>query len=261
MTTILITGGTDGIGRQVAQRLPDAELILVGRSQQKADAALEVLPNARFMQADLSLMSEACRLASELPPLDAVIHCAGVMLPKRTLTAEGIETVFAVQYLSRWLLTRELIPMLQQAEKPVVISVSAGGAFPLRLNWNNLMGEKFYHGAVALIHESIANDMQMMDYQQRVEDVQFYCYGPFWVPGTGLMAQMPGWFRWIGDVSGKFIGYTPEEAADDIVRLLHTQPEGVLFGRKLKPATPTRWKQNHLEKLRQVSESLVSQAL
>lgn len=273
--TVVITGGTDGIGQQTALQLADEEtqIILIGRTKQKADAAINTIKSQapdtdiQFWQADLSLMRDTLRIANrineELTQLNTLIHCAGVMLPQRTLTDEGIETVFAVQYLSRWLLTKDVMPLLQKSTTPCVISVSAGGAFPLRLDWNNLMGEKFYHGAVALIHESIANDMQMMDYQQQYPSIQFYCYGPFWVPGTKLMSQMPSWFQWIGDVSGRLIGYTSKEAGEDVATLSQTQPIGDLFGRKLTPKKPTRWKANHenLRRLRQLSADLVQQAL
>ena len=45
-------------------------------------------------------------LGKERPPLQGIVHCAGVMKRRRTLSTEGLESVFAVQYLARYIISK-----------------------------------------------------------------------------------------------------------------------------------------------------------
>ncbi|MBV9351606.1 MAG: SDR family NAD(P)-dependent oxidoreductase [Mycobacterium sp.] len=75
-----------------------------------------------FLRADLTLASEAHRLADEVKSrcdhLHYLVHSAGMVRGRRALTAEGVESNFAVNYLSRFALTNRLLPPLQAASMP-----------------------------------------------------------------------------------------------------------------------------------------------
>src|SRR5690349_22729671 len=121
--TALVTGGTDGIGKEVARGLAIAghRVILVGRDREKGErAASEIKETTRnaeitYRQADLSLASETCRLGDEIMRLYPQVHYlvlgAGAVRGRRQLTAEGIESTFALNYLSRFALTQRLLPI------------------------------------------------------------------------------------------------------------------------------------------------------
>ncbi len=121
----LVTGGTDGIGKEIARGLVrrGVEVVIVGRDADKGDRAVAELreagdnPRLTFLAADLSLMREVHRLADQVerrwPRLHYLVHSAGVVLGRRVLTAEGIETNFAVTYLARFALTLHLLPHLE----------------------------------------------------------------------------------------------------------------------------------------------------
>src|SRR6266481_3396727 len=126
----LVTGGTDGVGKEVAYGLARAghRVILVGRD---ADEGARVEREMRettdntdvqFLQADLSLVREANRLPDEIAgrwsALHYLVHSAGVVRGRRELTAEGIESNFAINYLSRFALTGRLLPLLETAGQP-----------------------------------------------------------------------------------------------------------------------------------------------
>lgn len=127
--TALVTGGTDGIGKEIARGLARAgcRIVVVGRSQQKGSrAAAEIQwtsgnPNVEFLQADLSLKSEAKRvtreIASRWSSLKYLVHSAGIISDRWALTSEGIESNFATNYLSRFVLTQGLLPLLIEAGK------------------------------------------------------------------------------------------------------------------------------------------------
>ena len=123
----VVTGGTDGIGKEIARGLAQimAELVIVGRDAGKgARAQREIGASAKncdvhFVQADLSLVREAHRLgdavAKRWPTIHYLVHSAGFVRGRRVLTAEGLESNFATNYLSRFALTTRLLPALQAA--------------------------------------------------------------------------------------------------------------------------------------------------
>lgn len=135
--THLVTGATDGIGRALAIRLADVgqTLAIVGRSEEKVQAVLKELHNAGPKQqhlgftADLSLMSEVDRLSAEiitkLPDLNRVVLCAMALPGFQGLTAEGIESGLAVNYLSRVHLLNKLLPLLKTQPETRVVSFAS----------------------------------------------------------------------------------------------------------------------------------------
>ncbi len=126
----LITGGTDGIGKEIARRLAllGVQILIVGRDLAKGKRAeLELREssgnrNVDFFPADLSLIREAQRVASEVrrrfSTLHYLVHSAGLVRGHHQLTEEGVESNFAINYLSRFALTNSLLPLLQYSGYP-----------------------------------------------------------------------------------------------------------------------------------------------
>ncbi|MFD0897395.1 SDR family NAD(P)-dependent oxidoreductase [Loigolactobacillus binensis] len=110
MKTILITGGTSGIGAGLAQHYlaNGDQVIIVSRSK-------GALPNAIYLQADLSLAAENYRIAELISTtygkIDGLILCAvdQAYRQKPLMTTEGLEVTFALQYLSRYILSHQII--------------------------------------------------------------------------------------------------------------------------------------------------------
>jgi len=112
----LITGGTSGIGSGVARYLARSgwNVTLVGRDRERG-ARIAAETAGTFLQADLSLMSEVHRIAGQVEAsFDALILCAGVvsMRSNPSLTAEGLETTFATNYLSKFAISQLLLPKI-----------------------------------------------------------------------------------------------------------------------------------------------------
>jgi NAD(P)-dependent dehydrogenase (short-subunit alcohol dehydrogenase family) len=128
--TALVTGGTDGVGKEIARALAQrgARLIIVGRDADKgARAEREIRASSdnkdvEFIRADLSLVREARRLGDEVasrwPAMHYLVHSAGIVRGRRVVTAEGIESNFATNYLTRFELTVRLLSALRAAGRP-----------------------------------------------------------------------------------------------------------------------------------------------
>lgn len=270
----IITGGTDGIGKSCAMRLArlGADLVLVGRNAEKGQHAVHEIQaiaqgsRVTYWQHDLSLMREVQRLAeiiqTEYAHVDMLVQAAGVMLPRRVLTAEGLETVFAVQYLARFQLMRLLLEARRIAEQSHIVSVSAAGTIPIPLNFNNLNGERFYNGIYALIHESVANDLFGLRLLRLHPKLQFYNYGPFYVP-TGLFTNMQWWFKLINRTVGRLVATTPEVASQDVFNLLTGALPSGLYSRRLRNIKPTRYRSDTAvqDRLWEISEQMIEKAL
>lgn len=137
MKTVLVTGGTDGIGRETASQLLGRGLhVLVhGRTEKKATHHAEALARGQqdakttAVWGDLSSMEQVAALARQVreraPALDVLINNAGVFERSRRLTADGFEMTMAVNHFAPLLLTRLLLPALAAAPAGRVVTVSS----------------------------------------------------------------------------------------------------------------------------------------
>jgi len=150
---VVITGATSGIGYYTARKYASmgADILTVNRNRQKSEALCneivkEFSVKCTYLIADLSLLSEIKRVADELSnldsPIDVLIHNAGVYLTKKELTADGLEKVFVVHYLSAFIINYKLIDKFKLHGKGRIILVGSEGhrfaAWGLRLddlNW------------------------------------------------------------------------------------------------------------------------------
>ena len=117
MKTILITGATDGIGKQTALNISEAghSVTIVGRNKEKCDQIVNEFisqtknENINYIQADLSLISEVNRISSHIKDnfssLDILINNVGALFSKREETGEGFEKTFALNHQSSFALT------------------------------------------------------------------------------------------------------------------------------------------------------------
>ncbi|MGW5353328.1 SDR family NAD(P)-dependent oxidoreductase [Streptomyces sp. NPDC004031] len=170
MPTAVITGGTDGIGRALADTYlaRGHEVLIVGTNPAKGEAFLAAAARsgaadrARFLRADLSLVAENHRVVdhvtSAYPALDLLVLGARYHRSTRAETPDGFESTFALYYLSRHLLSHGLIGPLSRAERAVVLSFGAVGlAGPVR--WDDLQLRRGYPGAGALGHGGALCDL------------------------------------------------------------------------------------------------------
>ena len=165
--TVLVTGGTTGIGRSTAVGLAamGAHLAIVGRDRRRTeDAAREICAaggSADAFVADLSVQSEVRRLAGEVLSRDLRIHVlvnnVGGFWNTRHVTADGLERTFALNHLAPFLLTNLLLDRLRQCTPSRVVTVSSNAQAMGRIDFDDLQGERSYSGARAYNQSKLAN--------------------------------------------------------------------------------------------------------
>ncbi|GGQ57925.1 SDR family NAD(P)-dependent oxidoreductase [Streptomyces flaveolus] len=179
MKTLVIAGGTDGIGRALAERhlARGDSVFVIGRNPAKGRAYLEraerhgAADRARFVTADLSLLAQTSAAVDEITreasSVDALVLCARHYQYRRTVTAEGYEENFALFYLSRYLLGHGLVESLRKAERPVVVNVAGPGAGLGVVRWDDLQLRHGYHGGAALGQGGKLNDLLGVAFAER----------------------------------------------------------------------------------------------
>lgn len=166
--TVLISGGTDGMGRATAlERLARGDrVIVIGSSEAKGQALLQETGRSerlRFLRADLSSIAETERVIAQITEehevLDALLLFANRVNPRRTQTVDGLESTFALYYLSRYLLGHRLRPLLEAALSGVVINVAGVGATAGRIHWEDPQLTRRYGQVRAQLQAGRANDL------------------------------------------------------------------------------------------------------
>lgn len=188
---IVISGGTDGMGRALA--LTRAErgdrLVVIGSNQDKgrrllADAERSgVGGRITFVRADLSSVSETRTVIDEIAAqhevIDALCLFANRQSPARTVTAEGLERTFALYYLSRYVLSHELAPLLRRSPAPVIVNVAGVGMTKGQIHWGDLQLERRYSTIAAQLQAGRANDLLGVAYAgQRDNPIRYVLYHP-----------------------------------------------------------------------------------
>jgi NAD(P)-dependent dehydrogenase (short-subunit alcohol dehydrogenase family) len=142
MGTMLITGASDGLGRELAYALAEQghELVVHGRDAARLAEVAE-RTGAEAIQADLASLDQVRRLASEVTSrhdrLDVLVNNAGIGFGRpgaaRQLSADGHELRLAVNYLAPYLLTRLLLPLLMRSVPARIVNVASMGQAPVDL--------------------------------------------------------------------------------------------------------------------------------
>lgn len=154
--TCIVTGASTGIGQAIAQGLAaqGARVVLVCRNRARAEATQTVLraatgnPAIDIALADLSSQTEIRRLARELlarySRVHVLINNAGVVNAKRTMTVDGIETVFAVNHLAYYLLTQLLLSRLVDSAPARIVNVASDAHHWDTLDFDDLQNTRRY---------------------------------------------------------------------------------------------------------------------
>ena len=148
---MLVTGSTDGLGREIARALAaeGANVIVHGRNAERGQALVAEIKaagkgSATFIQADFASLKAvndfAATVAKRYPKLDLLVNNAGVAGGERRVSADGHELQFAVNYLAGWVLVNRLRPNLAAAAPSRVVNVASLSANAI--DFDDVMLEK-----------------------------------------------------------------------------------------------------------------------
>jgi retinol dehydrogenase 14 len=230
-TTVLITGGTSGIGNAtaVAMAAMGANVVVVGRNQERGGAAVEEIKaqshneSVELMLADLSVQAEVRRLAEEFleryDRLDVLVNNAGLVQSKRTETPDGIETTLATNHLAPFLLTNLLIERLEQSAPSRVITVSSEAQRWGTMDFEDMQSRRKYRGFPVYGMTKLANIMFTYELAERLDGtgVAVNCLHPGSVGtnfGQNNRGAMALFFR-----TFKPFMRSPEQGADTLIWL------------------------------------------
>ena len=169
--TVLITGGTGGIGKAAAIGLASmgARVGITGRDRARAEEAAAAIagesgnPAVDVFVGDLSSQAEVRRLAAEVlsayPRLDVLLNNVGGFWAHRHVTADGFEHTFALNHLAPFLLTGLLLERLIASAPARIVTVSSGAQSMGRIDFDDLMGDVKYSGQRAYNQSKLANVM------------------------------------------------------------------------------------------------------
>ncbi len=227
--TVLITGANTGIGRATALALAGmgTEIVMLCRNQESGQKAMEEIkeesgnPDIDLLVADLSVQADVRRAAGEFAARYAKLHIlinnAGVILPHRLVTGDGLECTLAVNYLAPFLLTNLLLDRLKAAAPARIINVASGAQ--MAIDFADLQGEKRYSSLRAYGKSKTALILYTYELARRLAGtgVTANCLHPGGVR-TGIFRHYTSPFKFIVDISGPMMR-SPKKGAQTPVYL------------------------------------------
>lgn len=248
----LVTGGSGGLGKQIALSAAKAgaTVTIAARSASKL---AEVISEAKTMGitgidsmiCDFSLQSDTSRFLKELVgsgrKVDVLVNNVGVLNDDHTLTAEGREASFAINFLSHYLLTEGMIKgHAFGAKDPLVINMTSGGGYNVPLSaamMNNLDPTKYNGSGAYGFHkraQMVINQYWRDKY--RGLGLNFYVMHPGWADTDGVKRSLPRFRKIL-----KTILRDAESGSDTAIWLAAVRPpqeekESVWFDRAQRAA-------------------------
>jgi len=272
--TVVITGGTSGIGEVAAEKLAakGARIVLVARDRLRAEAALTHIAGANPLAqhtvhyADLSRLSEMKRVAAEIaaaePAIDVLINNAGAMFASRQETADGLELTFALNHMAYFVVTSGLLERLKATPGARIVSTSSDAHQYGKLDFDDLQSKQNYRGMRVYGTSKLANIVFTRALARRLEGtgVTANCLHPGFVD-TRFGSNNAGFLGFGFGIAKSIAAISPEAGARTIVHLA-SSPEvagksgGYYY--KCALAVPSEAAQNDAdaEKLWTVSEEI-----
>jgi NAD(P)-dependent dehydrogenase (short-subunit alcohol dehydrogenase family) len=238
--TVLVTGGTSGIGKAtaVAMAAMGADVVITGRDPERGGLAVEEIRaestggSVELILADLAVRAEVRRLAEEFRErhdrLDVLINNAGLVQSERTETPDGIETTLAVNHLASFLLTNLLLDLLKKSAPSRIVTVSSEAQRWGNMDFEDLQSRRDYKGMPVYGMTKLANIMFTYELAERLKGtgVTSTCVHPGAV-NTRFGANNRGPMTLLFRLSKPFMR-TPQQGADTLIYLASSwEVEGI----------------------------------
>ncbi len=251
--TALVTGSTDGIGKEIALGLARAgfRVFVHGRNRPKVEHAVGELIAAAApardaggtvegISFDLGSVASTKKGASELGErlgsdggLHVLVNNAGIFASERVVTGDGAEATLAVNHVGHYLLTQRLLPWLRRGAPARVIVMTSIANTRGRIHLDDLSLERAFSGYAAYAQSKLANIMHVLDLATTYppEVLSAYAIHP------GVIST-----KLLRDGFGPVRGASPAQGAEMAIRLATAdtveEPTGTYYSEGV-PTPPT----------------------
>ena len=224
----IVTGANTGLGKEITIGLvkKDIKVIMACRNLSKAETAkaeiLKIVPTAdlEIMELDLSSLKAVRTFASAFKEkyqhLNLLIENAGIMIPQYSKTEDGFESQLGVNYLSHFLLTNLLFPLLNKTEGARITTTSSIAHESGRIDFDNLNWEKNYSKMEAYRQSKLACLMFAYELQRKIDATGSKVLAVSAHPGvskTNLFKNLPLFIQIISTPFIPFLTHPPKKAA------------------------------------------------
>jgi len=236
----LVTGANSGIGKETARKLAEmgAAIVMVCRSRERGEKAMADIrktshsDSVELLLADFASLDSVRALVKGFgekhDALHVLINNAGVARVRRSVTADGFETTFQVDYLSHFLLTNLLLELLKTSSPSRIVNVSSASHYGGHVNFDDLQMKKGYGVMKAYSQAKLAQVLFTYELSKRLEgtSVTANCLHPGAV-ATNIWGSAMGPFSFLGRISKLFL-ISPEKGAETVVYLASSpEVEGI----------------------------------
>ncbi|HSW68335.1 MAG TPA: SDR family oxidoreductase [Bacteroidales bacterium] len=272
---VLITGANSGIGKATAINLAKtgAKVVMLCRNKDRGQIALQEVmkaslnQNVELMICDLGSLSNirefTAAFKSRYPRLDVLINNAGVILPGYNITSDGFELQFGVNHIGHFLLTTELLPLLEAAGNARIINVSSGAHKIGKIYFDDVNLSKNYSFWRAYAQSKLANVLFTYSLAEKLKNstVTVNCVHPGAVATQLGVNRDTGFGKWIKRILQPFF-LTPEKGAETIIYLATQMENPTITGKyfvrkKLRPSSKLSYRKDLADRLWQLSEQMI----
>ncbi|SDH83767.1 short chain dehydrogenase [Sinosporangium album] len=247
MRTIVITGGTDGMGAALARHFLSAgdRVAVIGRSRAKFDALLaavgdpSAVERAEFVAADLSLMADSRRVVAQLTArfeqVNALVLAASYIRRHRHVTAEGHEASWALFFLSKHLLVTGLAEPLRASGRPVIANTSVPGAKAEALDFDDPELTQGFTFGKSNAQQRRANELLGILATRDIPDLSYVTWGPAGLVRSSFAGEVGAGMKIAATILGPLIGQQPDDAVRPLIDLIDNPTPGRAAYRGHKP--------------------------
>ncbi len=272
----IVTGASSGIGKAIALGLAQigATVVLVCRDKNRGESALNEIKqkyqnsSVDLFVADLS-SQESIRVlvrqyVDKYKQLHVLVNNAGTFFTKRHVTVDGIETVFAVNYLAPFLLTNLLLDTLKRSTPSRIINVAGAHHNKGKINFDDLQGAQDFNGSRAIAQSKLALVLYTYELAKGLEGtgVTVNCSDPGMVATnlTDKDEDFPKFFKYMFKLVKPFMKSPAKGAETSIYLASSPEVEGItgqyFANKKIIKSSPASYDINTARRLWDVSVSL-----
>ncbi len=252
-STVIVTGGTSGLGRECARALvtdPELQVVITSRDPGRVESAAASI-GAHPMVLDLASLASVRTFTRELvaaglPPLQAVVCNAGLQFTHRARTEDGVEATFGINHLGHLALVEGLLSCLEAPARIVFVSSGThdpanrtgmphplhASAYQLAYPPTEVEGDSAAKdGRRRYTTSKLANVLTTYALARRLEDrgITVNAFDPGLMPGTGLARDAGMLARAVFATVAKALVVlpgvnTPKRSGADLARLV-TDPD------------------------------------